>query len=291
VRVAVAVGAELDVHGRLHEAHEAVYGSVRRMWLASINGAVSPVEEARIPVTDEGLLRGDGGFEVLRVYGGRPFALDDHLARLGRTCAGLRLDVDLDALRAEAPAVVREPESLLRLVVTRGGARIAIAEPLPARPERARVATVTYAPSRVLNGLKTLSYGANMLAVRLAKEQGADEALFVTPHGRVLEGPTWTFFWVAGGRLLTPPLSDGILDSITRRRLLEECEVTEAPCTLDDVRAAAEAFIASSVREVLPIAAVDEIELSQAPGPATRAAHEALKRRVARELEQEAAAA
>jgi branched-chain amino acid aminotransferase len=261
------------------------------MWLASINGAVSPVEEARIPITDEGLLRGYGGFEVLRVYGGRPFALEDHLARLGRTCAGLRLDVDLDALRAEALAVVREPDSLLRLVVTRGGHRISIAEPLPARPETARVATVTYAPTRVLNGLKTLSYAANMLAVQLAKEQGADEALLVTPHGRVLEGPTWTFFWVAGGRLHTPPLSDGILDSITRRRLLEECEVTEAPCTLDDVGAAEEAFIASSVREVLPIAAVDEIALPQAPGPVTRAAHEAFTRRVERELQQEAAAA
>ena len=261
------------------------------MWLASVNGAVSPVEEARIPITDEGLLRGDGGFEVLRVYGGRPFALDDHLARLGRTCAGLRLDVDLDALRGEALAVVREPESLLRLVVTRGGLRIAIGEPLPVHPETARIATVTYAPNRVLNGLKTLSYAGNMLAGRLAKEQGADEALLVTPHGRVLEGPTWTFFWVAGARLHTPPLSDGILDSITRRRLLEECDVREVPCTLDDVRAAEEAFIASSVREVLPIAAVDDIVLPLAPGPVSRAAHEAFTQRVARELQQEAAAA
>jgi branched-chain amino acid aminotransferase len=261
------------------------------MWLASIDGAVSPVEEARIPVTDEGLLRGDGGFEVLRVYGGRPFALDDHFARLAHTCEGLRIDADLGALRAEARAVVTEPESLLRLVVTRAGRRIAIAEPLPARPPAARVVTVTYAPTRVLNGLKTLSYAANMLAGRLAKERGADEALLVTPHGRVLEGPTWTFFWVAGGRLHTPPLSDGILDSITRRRLLAECEVTEAPCTLDDVRAAEEAFIASSVREVMPISAVDDIVLPEAPGPATRAAHEAFRRRVARELEQEAAAA
>jgi branched-chain amino acid aminotransferase len=263
------------------------------MWLASVDGAITPVEEALIPVSDEGLLRGDGGFEVLRVYGGRPFALDDHIARLGRTCAGLRLEVDLDAVRAEALALLEraaEPESLLRLVVTRGGRRIAIAEPLPQRPAAARVATVTYAPTRVLNGLKTLSYAGNMLAGRIAKEQGADEALLVTPHGRVLEGPTWTFFWVRRGRLHTPPLADGILDSITRRRLLEELEVTEAPCALDDVRAAEEAFIASSVREVMPIAAVDEIELPQAPGPVTEAAYEAFKRRVERELAAAAAA-
>jgi branched-chain amino acid aminotransferase len=257
------------------------------MWLASIDGAISPVAEARIPVSDEGLLRGDGGFEVIRVYGGRPFALDGHFARLGRTCAGLRLEADLDGLRAEALALIGqagEPESLLRLVVTRGGRRIAIAEPLPARPASARVATVTYVPTRVLNGLKTLSYAANMLAGRIAKEQGFDEALFITPHGRVLEGPTWTFFWVRDGRLLTPPLADGILDSITRARLLEEVEVTEAPCTLDDVRGAEEALIASSVREVMPIAAVDDIVLPQAPGPITAAAHEALRERVAREL-------
>jgi branched-chain amino acid aminotransferase len=100
----------------------------------------------------------------------------------------------------------------------------------------------------------------------------------------VLEGPTWTFFWVRDGRLHTPPLTDGILDSITRARLLEELEVTEAPCTLDDVRAAQEAFIASSVREVMPIAAVDDIELPHAPGPVTEAAYEALRRRVEREL-------
>jgi branched-chain amino acid aminotransferase len=263
------------------------------MWLASVDGKITPVQEATIPVADDGLLRGDGGFEVMRVYGGRPFASEDHFARLGRTCAGLRLETDLDALRAESLELVEqaaEPESLLRLVVTRGGRRIAIVEPLPPRPVAARVISVTYAPSRVLNGLKTLSYAGNMLAGRLAKEQGADEALLVTPHGRVLEGPTWTFFWVRDGRLHTPPLEDGILASITRARLLEECEVTEAPCTLDDVRAAQEAFIASTVREVMPIAAVDAIELPEAPGPVSRAAHAAFKRRVARELAAPAAA-
>jgi branched-chain amino acid aminotransferase len=264
------------------------------MFLASVDGGVTAAEDARIPVTDEGLLRGDGGFEVVRLYGGRPFAWRDHLARLGRTCAGLRLEADIDALAAEAVALLEqagEEDALLRLVVTRGGRRIAIVEPLPERVATARVMTVTYAPTRVLNGLKTLSYGANMLAGRLAREAGFDEALLVTPHGRVLEGPTWTFFWAAGGRLRTPPLDDGILDSITRGRLLDELDVEERPCTLDDVREAEEAFIASSVREVLPIAAVDDIELPAAPGPLTRAAHEALTRRVVRELAAERTAA
>ena len=114
--------------------------------------------------------------------------------------------------------------------------------------------------------------------------QHYDEGLFVTPHGRVLEGPTWTFFWVHEGTLCTPPLEDHILASITRARLLEECEVSERSCTLDDVRAAEEAFIASTVREVMPIAAVDDIELPAAPGPVTRDAHERFVRRVEREL-------
>jgi branched-chain amino acid aminotransferase len=255
--------------------------------LASLDGAIGPLAETRIPVTDEGLLRGDGGFEVARLYQGRPFAMEDHYARLQQTCNGLRLEFDLTALRAEVDALLDEAgpvEGLLRIVLTRGGRRLAMIEPLPHRLAVARVMTVTYAPNRVLDGLKTLSYAGNMLAVRLAKEQGYDEALYVTPHGRVLEGPTWSFFWVKDGALLTPPLEDRILASITRDRVIAETGAQEAVCTLDDVRAAEEAFIASSVREVMPIAAVDAIELPSAPGPVTEAAREALARRIEREL-------
>jgi branched-chain amino acid aminotransferase len=255
--------------------------------LASVDGAIGPAEQARIPVTDEGLTRGDGGFEVIRLYGGRPFALEEHLARLGNTCAGLRLAYDEDALRAEIAALLEAAgavAALLRVVLTRGGRRILTVEPLPPRLATARVATVTYAPTRVLDGLKTLSYAANMLAGRLARERGFDEALLVTPHGRVLEGPTWTFFWVAGGRLLTPPLEDRILASITRAYVLEECGGEERVCTMDDVAGADEAFIASTVREVMPIAAVDDIQLPAAPGPVTSDAHERLVGRIEREL-------
>jgi branched-chain amino acid aminotransferase len=255
--------------------------------LASVDGHIGDAAQARIPIADDGLLRGDGAFEVMRLYQGRPFALDDHLARLQRTCDGLRLEADVDAVRDEALALLEAAgpvDALMRLVVTRGGRRIAIVEPLPVRAPTARVATVTYAPTRILDGLKTLSYAANMLSTRLAQERGFDEALLVTPHGRVLEGPTWSFFWVAGGRLLTPPLEDRILDSITRRYVLEECEAEEAPCTLDDVARAEEAFIASTVREVMPIAAVDEHVLPAAPGPVTTEAGERLARRIGREL-------
>jgi branched-chain amino acid aminotransferase len=255
--------------------------------LASLDGAIGPAEDARIPVTDEGLTRGDGAFEVLRLYGGRPFALADHLARLDRTCTGLRLPYDGSALRAEIDALLEAAgpvDELMRVVLTRGGRRILTIEPLPPRPPVARVATVTYATTRVLDGLKTLSYAGNMLAGRIARERGFDEALLVTPHGRVLEGPTWSFFWVAGGRLYTPPLEDRILASITRAYVLDECEGEERPCTMDDVAAAEEAFIASTVREAMPIAVVDDISLPSAPGPVTLDVGERLVRRIEREL-------
>jgi branched-chain amino acid aminotransferase len=257
------------------------------MSLASIDGQVGPVAEARISVTDEGLLRGDGAFEVMRLYSGRPFALRDHLDRLRHSCEGLRLDADLDALEGELFALLDASgpvEGLLRIVLTRAGRRIAMVEPLPERPPTARVGTVSFAPGRILDGLKTLSYAGNMLAGRLAKERGFDEALLVTPHGRVLEGPTWSFFWVEGGKLFTPPLEDRILASITRSRLIEEAGATEEPCTLADLGGAQEAFIASTVREVMPIAAIDDLRLPAAPGPVTTRARDALARRIERDL-------
>jgi branched-chain amino acid aminotransferase len=256
--------------------------------LASVDGTIGPAEQAVIPVTDEGLTRGDGAFEVIRLYSGRPFALEEHLVRLARSSAGLRLDYDDEAVRAEAGALLDAAgpvEALLRIVLTRGGRRIMTVEPLPAQPAMAaRVATVTYSPNRVLDGLKTLSYAGNMLAGRLARERGFDEALLVTPHGRVLEGPTWSFFWVSGGRLRTPPLEDRILASITRTYVIEECGAVEQPCTLDDLASAEEAFIASTVRVVMPIAAVDDIALPSAPGSVTLDARERMDRRIEREL-------
>jgi branched-chain amino acid aminotransferase len=250
-------------------------------YLASVDGAIAPAAESMIPVTDEGLLRGDGAFEVARLYRGVPFAMDAHFERLQRSAGGLRLEFDLVALQREVTALLEETgpvEALLRIVITRGGRRIAIVESLPPTPETARVATVTFAPGRILDGLKTLSYAGNMLAGRIAKEAGADEALFVSPHGRVLEGPTWSFFWVDGdGSLLTPPLEDRILRSITRDKLLELTDAQERITTLDDLAGAQEAFIASSLREGLPISAIDDRELPSAPGPVTTAAQEALR--------------
>jgi branched-chain amino acid aminotransferase len=131
-----------------------------------------------------------------------------------------------------------------------------------------RLGTVAYAPTRVLDGVKSLSYGANVLASRMARERGYDEALLVSPHGRVLEAPTSSIFWVTDGAVMTPPLSDHILASITRRVVIDQSGASERACTLEDLAGADEAFLASTVREVQPVAAIDDRSFSSV-GPVT----------------------
>jgi len=249
--------------------------------LACLDGTIAPAEETVIPVVDEGLLRGDGAFEVVRVHDGTPLLLDEHLDRMGISTANLRLEGSFhrDRFAAEAAELLearggRSFDGCLRLVLTRGGRRILLTEQLPSKPEVARLAAVTYAPTRVLDGVKSLSYAANMLCSRIAHERGFDEALLVTPHGRVLEGPTSSFFWVDGdGGLCTPPLDDHVLASITRAHLIELLDVEQRSVGLDELRASArEAFLASTTREVQPIGAIDDFELPAAPGDVTRAA-------------------
>lgn len=230
--------------------------------LACLDGAVMPAAEALIPATDEGLLRGDGVFEVLRLYGGRPYALEEHLGRLARSAENLRLPLDLEAVRADVARLLgaaggAPDPGALRVVVTRGGRRLLLTEELPAHAPAIRLATVTYAPVRLLDGVKSLSYAANMLATRLAQEQGADEALLVTPHGRVLEAPTSSIFWVADGVVRTPPLSDHILASITRAVVIDLAGAEERSGTTEDLLGADEAFLVSTTRELQPVASVD----------------------------------
>jgi branched-chain amino acid aminotransferase len=244
---------------------------------------------AMIPAADEGLLRGDGAFEVIRVYQGTPFALEDHLRRLERSASNLRLPLNVEAIRADANRLLAHAgagadHELLRIVVTRGGRRILFTEPLPPTPERIRLGSITYCPPRVLDGVKSLSYAANMLASRVARERGFDEALLVTPHGAVLEAPTSSIFWVKDGEVLTPPLSEHILASITRALVIEEAGARERSCTLQEIAAADEAFLASTVREVQPVEAIDESSI-QAPGPVTSETAAAVSARIRSELD------
>jgi branched-chain amino acid aminotransferase len=252
--------------------------------LASLDGEIMPVGEAMIPATDDGLVRGDGVFEVIRVYDGTPFAFDEHLARMERSATNLRLPIDLEAVRADAYRLLAEAgtgadHQCLRIIMTRGGRRLLMTEPLSVLPEQARLMSVTYSPTRILDGIKSLSYGANMLASRLAQEAGYDEALLVTPHGRVLEAPTSSIFWVRDGALLTPPLDEHILASITRRLVIDVTGAREQACTLDELYEADEVFLASTVREVEPVVAVDDRTFA-APGPVSERTRAAVAERI-----------
>jgi branched-chain amino acid aminotransferase len=256
--------------------------------LAILDGTMTDAAQAQIPASDDGFLRGDGVFEVMRLYGGRLFALEDHLTRLGRSAANLRLPVDLDAVRADVETLVEHNEvqdAAMRVVITRGGHRLAVVEELKPLPDTLALATIEYAPTRVLDQVKSLSYGANMLARRLAQEQGADDALLVTPHGRVLEGPTTTFVCSLDGEtLVTPPLSEHILDSITRRHLLGVVEVTEQVLARDDLARVREAFMASTLREVHPVSTIDATALPSAPGALTQEAASRIRAHIEQEL-------
>lgn len=256
--------------------------------LASVDGKITPTAEAVLPLPDDGLFRGDGVFEVIRLYRGRPFALGEHLDRLERSAAAIELAIARSELEAEIASLLEQlgdASGQLRVVCTRGGRRIVVSEELPAHDETITLATVTYAPSVILTGVKSLSYGANMQATRLAQARGASEAVLVRPDGIVLEAPTSTIFWVsATGSLRTPALSTGILESITRSKLIAELHVEEGEFELDDLLGAHEAFLASTTREVQAVAAVDEVALA-APGERTRAAQSAFASRLAAELD------
>ncbi len=258
--------------------------------LACLDGAIGPVADAVVPVTDEGFLRGDGAFEVIRVYEGNPFALAEHLARMRNSAATLRLPAPFpaDELERETAELLAarggtEFDGALRWVLTRGGRRLLMTEPLREDPERVRLACVTYAPTRVLDGVKSLSYAANMLCSRIARERGFDEALLVTPHGRILEAPTSTLFFVDGGRLCTPPLEDHILASITRAKLIDLLDVEERSVSAEDILMAEEAFLASTIREVQSVAAIEDAEFPET-GEVTRKAAAAFRAHVDSEL-------
>ena len=257
--------------------------------LASVDGRITPTAEAVVPLKDDGLYRGDGAFEVIRLYEGTPFALGDHVDRLARSAAVIELTFDRAALESEIEALLAElgdADGQLRLIVTRAGRRLAMTEPIPAHAETVSVATVAYAPNIILNGVKSLSYAANMQATRLAKAQGADEAVLVQPDGIVLEPPTSSIFWVSPqGGLRTPSLDNGVLESITRDRLVKALNVEEGAWPVADLRAAKEAFLASTTREIQAISAIDGTALSEAPGPRTREAQEAFAATLGRELQ------
>ena len=254
---------------------------------ASVDGVLCDAATATIPLYDDGLLRGDGAFEYVLCYHGRPFTLKEHLDRLERTCGRLRLPCPRDLLEEDVARVFAWAGPVtagLRIVLTRGGRRIVFLERRPAAFD-VRLAFVTDVPRLVLDGSKSLAYAGNMLARRLAEERGFHEALLTTPDGRVMEVQQASFFWVTQqGELCTPPLSEGILDSITRRVVMTTMDVSERVCRTEDALAAAEAFLGGAGREVQPVAAIESTEFAETPGPVTREVIAGYRRYVEAEL-------
>ena len=242
-----------------------------RTW---VNGALLDRDDAVVNAFDHGLTVGDGAFETVKVVDGVPFALRRHLERLARSTAGLGLtEPDLAEVRAACEAVCAQaPLGLHRLRITytggisplgseRGDAGptlvVAIAPTAPP-PESTSVAVVSWPRNErgALAGLKTTSYAENVVALAHARTFGATEALFADTRGRLSEGTGANVFIVVDGRLLTPALSTGCLDGVTRQLILEWTGAEEVELPVDVLDRAEEIFLTSSIRDVQAVDAI-----------------------------------
>ncbi|MEX0868708.1 MAG: aminotransferase class IV [Nitriliruptoraceae bacterium] len=246
--------------------------------IAWMDGRVVPASEATVPLTDDGFLRGDAVFDAVLVRGGRTHLLDAHLARMRRSAQ--RLGIRLPVLRhivTDLLAAWGPRDGAIRLIVTRNGTVRGLLE-APTWPPSITLAAIEMSWRTPLTGIKTLSYAANQMAIRAARERDADDALIVD-DGLVLELPTGAIMLVRDGVIATPdPSRLPILDSITVEAIADIAEVTFDVLTVDDLRAADEAFVVSATRPVLGVHTIvfDDNEATYpAPGPQTKTLHDA----------------
>jgi branched-subunit amino acid aminotransferase/4-amino-4-deoxychorismate lyase len=251
-------------------------------------GLVGPGEPV-FSADDEALLRGRSVFETARVYAGRPFLLDRHLVRLAASAERLRLPppdaAECERLAGLAIGACEESDLSLRLYWT-GRTLVATAAALDAQLEALRsrglrLATMPWSTG-ALASAKSTSYAENMAAQDAAIAAGADDALLVAGDGTVLEAPTANVWWREGDRLLTPSLDLPILAGVTRGLVLDiaERETVEGVFPLTRLLGADEVFLCSSIREVMPVAAVDGATFGL--GPAAHELQEALRARATR---------
>lgn len=240
-------------------------------------GLVDPAEPV-FGAGDDALLRGRAVFETLRVYGGTPFLLDAHLERLGASSARMRLPApDVSSCHELAELVVNaagEAELALRFFWT-GETLVSTCGGIDPNLETLRSRGLRLAVVRSSRGAhtraKSTSYAENMTAQDDAIEGGADDALLVTEDEIILEAPTANIWWRTGDQLFTPSLELPILAGVTRALMLElaPSPVEEGSYPLEQLLGADEAFLTSSVREVMPVRAIDEKEFSLGPAALT----------------------
>lgn len=291
------------------------------LWVM-IDGQLLSPEQATVSVFDRGFLYGDSVFETIRTYQGKPYALQEHLARLRRSAARVYIDVPVsDAeLQAEvqrllahrAQSQAGSPESYLRIMLTRGQGEMGLDPALAERPTRVLIAgplhppaaqayergisVITFKTQRAADatdaeGAKIGNYLVAVLAMRAAKAAGATEALIVDREERVIEGASSNLFYVVEGCLHTPPLEAGILAGVTRAGVLQAAaalgvQIKYALPTKQELYAAPEVFISSSIRELLAVVQIDEHRIGSGQvGPVTRSLHTQFKRQVAQALQ------
>ena len=265
------------------------------------NGELMPAHAACAPVLDHGLLYGDGVFEGIRFYRGTAFRLGAHLDRLQRSASALRLTLPygreaLAAAVAETIAAYGRADGYLRLVVTRGPGRLGldpascrrpnvfiiadelalVSESVRARGARVMIAsTRRIAPDALDPRIKSLNYLNHILARIEATNAGADEAILLNGRGHVAEGTADNVFVVRDGVLLTPPVSDGALEGITRAAVLELADTIGIPRAERSLGAfelytADECFLTGTGAELIPVREVDGRAMSACPGPVFR---------------------
>jgi 4-amino-4-deoxychorismate lyase len=268
-------------------------------------GLVDP-ETPILHADDQGLQRGRAAFETLRVYGGTPFGLDEHLDRIAGSAERIGLPpVSLTELEDLARLVVEaggEPDCVLRFYWTGGredGERataLAMVSSIPPGYDELRArglhlialqlgiaASLRASSPWLLGGVKSTSYAVNMAAEAEAKRRGADDAVFLSAEGYVLEGPVTNIWWRRDATLFTPSLELGILAGVTRSQVLRSAatlgyDVEQGWFALDELGSADEAFTSSSVRELMPVVSVDGSPVGPGrPGPAAGALQEALR--------------
>lgn len=243
-----------------------------------VDGVAVPRDRAAVSVFDIGFQRGYGCFETMRSYGGHTFRMGPHLDRLEGSAQRLRMSLpprpDLEQWCADRAA---EGDVAVKLFVTggrdaavpgTGSVTIVFAEELPELTHNARllpVAAPWHPDGRVseLTGAKTLSYAPNIAARLAALDAGFDDALLVGSSGHILEGPTSGVGWIKETDLFIPAEELGVLASVTVAAVAALAPVAGLSLQtghygLDDVLAADEVLVMSTLSEIRPVAAVGD---------------------------------